>query len=307
MQTSVVSTHVRYLVAKKPIDDRSLNRHVYGALARGLARLGLQKPLRVLELGAGIGTMLARLLEWGLFSRADYTAIDSHPAFQSATVAYLSDWAKIWDYQLDRQDQGGLRLRRPGYQVDLTTATVDLFDYLVRTDLEPFDLVIAHAFLDLVDLPSALPRIMESLTPTGYAYFTLNFDGDTIFEPILDPELDAQIERLYHQSMDDRRRNGRPAGDSRTGRHLFTHLRQAGAQLMAAGSSDWVVFPVDGGYPDGEDDFLRFILDTIANGLEMHLELDPERFAAWLAQRRRQIEQGQLVYIAHQLDFLASR
>lgn len=307
MQTTVASTHFRYLVAKKAIDDRSLNRHVYGAIARGLARLSVQKPLRILELGAGIGTMLARLLEWGLFSRADYTAIDSHPAFQSATVDYFSDWAEIWDYQLDRLDQSHLHLRRPGYQVDLLTETVDFFDYLACPVLEPFDLVIAHAFLDLVDLPSALPGILGLLGPAGYAYFTLNFDGATIFEPVFDPELDAQIERLYHQGMDDRRQNGRPAGDSRTGRHMFAHLQQAGAQVVAAGSSDWVIFPVDGSYLDGEGDFLRFIIDTIANGLEMHPELDSERFVAWLAQRRSQIEQGELVYIAHQLDFLVSR
>jgi hypothetical protein len=31
--------------------------------------------------------------------------------------------------------------------------------------------------------------------------------------------------------------------------------------------------------------------------------LDPVRFEAWIAERHAQIERGELVYIAHQLDF----
>src|SRR5712691_8440602 len=33
-----------------------------------------------------------------------------------------------------------------------------------------------------------------------------------------------------------------------------------------------------------------------------HPDLDAERFTAWIAQRHAQVEQGTLVYIAHQLD-----
>jgi hypothetical protein len=33
-------------------------------------------------------------------------------------------------------------------------------------------------------------------------------------------------------------------------------------------------------------------------------ELDQARFAGWLAQRRRKVEKAELVYIAHQMDFL---
>jgi hypothetical protein len=35
-----------------------------------------------------------------------------------------------------------------------------------------------------------------------------------------------------------------------------------------------------------------------------HPHLDAERLGAWVAQRHAQIEQGALVYIAHQLDVL---
>jgi hypothetical protein len=39
--------------------------------------------------------------------------------------------------------------------------------------------------------------------------------------------------------------------------------------------------------------------------LQGHRELDPARFAAWIAERHAQIDRGELVYIAHQLDVLA--
>ena len=68
----------RYLAAKRSVDDRALNRHVWQTLAEALgAAAPADRPLRVLEVGAGIGTMVERCIEWGLFTRAEYTAVDS--------------------------------------------------------------------------------------------------------------------------------------------------------------------------------------------------------------------------------------
>ena len=68
----------RYLAAKKSVDDRALNEYTWQALARALPQKGMQ----VLEIGAGIGTMVERIIERRLFA-ADvaYTAIDT-PARQ---------------------------------------------------------------------------------------------------------------------------------------------------------------------------------------------------------------------------------
>jgi hypothetical protein len=104
--------------------------------------------------------------------------------------------------------------------------------------------------------------------------------------------------------MDRRIVAGNPAGDSRTGRHLFGHLRASGAELLDAGGSDWVVFAGPNGYPADEAYFLHFIIHTIHAALAGHRCLDAKRFAAWIEQRHAQVERGTLVYIAHQLDFL---
>ena len=99
-------------------------------------------------------------------------------------------------------------------------------------------------------------------------------------------------------------RQAHSSGDSRSGRHLFGYLQAAGAQILAAGASDWVVFPGPDGYPADEAYFLHFIIHTIHGALAGHPELDPYCLDAWAARRHAQIERCELVYIAHQMDFV---
>ena len=53
----------RYLEAKKSVDDRSLNRNVWNKMASLLSDQPGGQPIKVFEVGAGIGTMLARMIE----------------------------------------------------------------------------------------------------------------------------------------------------------------------------------------------------------------------------------------------------
>jgi hypothetical protein len=186
------------------------------------------------------------------------------------------------------------------HDVRIRFERADVFDFIQKNQ-EPADLLIAHAFLDLLPMPESLTKLL-SLTK-GLAWLTLNFDGVTTFEPTIDAGLDAHIERLYHETMD-KRASG---GDSRSGRHLFGHLQHAGAEILAAGASDWVVYAKDGTYPEDEAYFLHFILHFVEQSLTGHAELDAKAFANWLRERRAQIERGELVYIAHQMDFLVKR
>lgn len=306
MTLSLEQDFPRYLAAKKTLDDRSLNRHVYGALARRLAKQPTGQTLRVLELGAGIASMPARLLEWGLSAPMHYTALDSSPSFVAQASAWLESWARQWDYALQRQSETRFTLSRNYQRLSLELVQEDLFAFLGHAPQAGWDLLVAHAFLDLVDLDETLPRLLGLLAPGGAFYFTLNFDGVTVFEPLIDPALDAKITALYHRNMDERRVDGRQAGHSQTGRRLFAALQQAGAQVLAAGSSDWVVYPAEGGYPGDENLFLQFILQFVEDSLSGHPELDAGQFAAWLVQRRRQVDEGRLVFIAHQVDLLGT-
>jgi hypothetical protein len=173
----------------------------------------------------------------------------------------------------------------------------DVFDFIQKNQ-EPADLLIAHAFLDLLPMPESLPKLF-SLTKDS-AWLTVNFDGVTSLEPTVDAVLDELIERLYHKTMDTRP----TGGDSKSGRHLFEHIRSVGAEILAAGASDWVVHSVNGKYLDDEKYFLHFILHFFEESLTGNAELEANAFADWVQKRRAQIERGELVYIAHQMDFL---
>lgn len=297
---------MRYLAAKRAIDDRALNRCVWGSLVNALPPVSSGEPFRILEVGAGIGTMVERAWEWGLLQgEVVYTALDADPASVAEARRRLPRWAAGRGIAVTGGEDGPLLFRDGTRQVTVRLKAADFFDFATRDRDQPvWDLIIAHAFLDLVDIPSTLPLLFGLLRPAGLFYFTLNFDGLTIFEPALDPFLDAQIEALYHETMDRRVVDGRPSGDSRSGRRLFGHLAAAGAHILDAGSSDWVVFPRAGGYAADEAYFLHFIVHTIHSALTDHPALDPERFSAWIEQRHAQIERGELAYIAHQLDFV---
>lgn len=280
----------RYLAAKRTVDDRALHRGVADALRAELAAHAARErhPLRVAEVGAGIGTMVERALEWGLF-----------PA--GAGVEYVALDAEAQNVQTARA-----RLANLPAWLTLCVEVGDLHAWAREAaNARRHDLLIANAVLDLLDLGAALPALAGTLRSGGLAWFTLNFDGDSLFQPELDPAFDAAVEAAYHRTMDERETGSAPSGGSRTGRRLFGALRAAGFSVLAAGASDWVVHAGPGGYPGDEAYFLHHILHFVESALAGDPSLDPARLRDWLAARHAQVERGELVYIAHQLDFLA--
>src|SRR5215204_3718649 len=70
-------TFQRYLSAKRTIDDRALNCHVWETLHDALVlQTTADRPLTILEIGGGIGTMVERLLEEGRLPTTSYHLVD---------------------------------------------------------------------------------------------------------------------------------------------------------------------------------------------------------------------------------------
>src|SRR5260370_19853968 len=276
-EASTTSGYARYLAAKTTVDDRALNRQVLAELCR-LMPAG---ALRVLEGGAGVGTMVARLLEWGVIGAGEYVLLDADRKLLDCSRRWLRDWAAARGVRSallpDGLQLGDLRVR---------LVHAELGGYLETAHGELADVLIANAFLDLVDVPAVLPGLLRLLVPGGVYWFTINYDGESIFAPGY-PH-DDQVMRAYHRDMDERIRYGRPAGESRTGRGLFHHLRDAGAPALAAGSSDWGVYPApDGNYPAAEAYFLRNLLKTVRDALRNRQDrVEPAGLADWLGGRR---------------------
>ena len=283
-----------YLLAKQSVDDRALNRTVLDSLKTNLPTT----PIRIIEVGGGIGTMLTRLLRWKLVAKANYILVDEMAENIKTAREWIPRWAVEAGFSVERIEQDQFQVFDQSRDVHIRFECADVFDF-IKKNPAPADLLIAHAFLDLLPMPDSMPKLL-ALTK-NLAWLTINFDGVTSLEPTIDSALDEQIERLYHATMDNRP----TGGDSHAGRHLFSHLRKAGAQVLAAGASDWVVHSVNGKYPEDEAYFLHFILHFFEESLTGHAELDAIAFTNWMKERRAQIERGELVYIAHQIDFLA--
>jgi SAM-dependent methyltransferase len=267
----------RYLAAKKSVDDRALNRRVLETLTRELSEVPSRSPLRVLEVGAGIGTMVERLLDWRVLKKATYTAVDGDPQIIGEACRCLPRWATSSGFNLTTQSPQKMSLEKGDQNILVEFEAIQIADFAPRErGHRSWDLLIANAFLDLVDVPSTIPLLFSLLGPDGLFYFTMN-----------------------HRVI-----SGKPSGDSCTGRHLFAAMRPCGIELLDAGSSDWVVFAGANGYPEDEAYFLHHIIHTIHTALNGHPDLDTKLFASWTRERHNQVQKGTLVYIAHQLDFL---
>ncbi|ADJ16424.1 O-methyltransferase [Halalkalicoccus jeotgali] len=269
-----MSDFQEYLRAKRAIDGRALNRRVLRELREEIP----DGSLDVVEVGAGVGTGIVRLLEWEVLPETvEYTAIDERPENVAAARETL--------HEAGFAERDG-RLQRGPTAVSLVAG--DAFETLGEDE---YDLLVAQAFLDLVGLDEALPTLFDALVPGGLAYFPITFDGGTFFEP--SHPLDDRVVDAYHRDMD-------REGSHRTGRRLLSAVPETGGTVLAAGSSDWVVYPP---YDRDERVLLAHILGTIEGALAG--EVPDDELDEWLTARRRQLREGELIYIAHQLDVLA--
>ena len=73
--------YIRYLAAKRQIDDRALSQSVWRTLRHRLRQADRRRPLDVIEMGGGIGTMFDRVLDWALAPHIQYTLIEANRAY----------------------------------------------------------------------------------------------------------------------------------------------------------------------------------------------------------------------------------
>ena len=282
----------RYLAAKRTVDDRALHRPTLDRLSDAVTD---RDSLRVLEVAAGIGTGLQRLLAWDcLPDRLDYTLLDSDAGCVETARDRLTTWATDTGYEVEETD-GALELTRDTESVVVGFETADALDYAAQVD-DRFDLLVGQAFLDIVDLDDALPALFDLVADGGLAYFPVTFDGVTHFGPVADPELEAAVLDAYHATMD---APDRPGG-STTGRDLLAAVPDAGGEVVAAGGSDWLVHPP---YPADEAYFLHHLVDTVAGAVEGDVSDEDRR--TWATERHEAVATEELTYLAHNLDVLA--
>jgi hypothetical protein len=298
----------RYLTAKRTVDDRALDSDALEAF-----ETALPDRARIIEVAAGVGTMLHRLLEWEtLPARTTYTMLDIDAANVAASRRRLPSVARSLGYDVstaaipgelarDEEASFALSLRRHDREVTVQAAVADVFDLTARLAGErTWDVVVASAFLDIAPGADAVESLFR-LAPGGAFYFPITFDGATRFHPSgPDRAFERRLERRWHAGM----RSGEDPNDPRAGSRLPDWVRAAGGSVTAAGGSTWVVRPdpCGSGYPDDEEYFLRHVLGFVEGSLLDDDELCADRVRSWLARRRRQLDAGDLRYVAHNVD-----
>ena len=176
MSIPITYSLLRYLAAKKSVDDRALNWQVWQHLVAALPRATPQQPLRILEVGAGIGSMVERLVADDVLTHATYTAIDMAPTLIAEAHRRLLQWADEWGFQVDENRQRQLQLRRAGQHITIETEAIDVARFSVREHgRRAWDLLIGQAFLDLIDMPTTLPGLCSLVRPGGLLYFPTTF------------------------------------------------------------------------------------------------------------------------------------
>ena len=274
----------RYLAAKRTVDERAANRRVREEL---LDRL-MAGPV-VYDAGAGTGTLLARLLDWGVTPSA-YEAVDRNPVVVDHGVQARADELAARGIEVNR-DANGER----GFRAGNTTVQFTADDVLTAAP-ETADLVVAASLLDLVSVGDAFAQFERTLGDGGMVYAPATFDGGTFFAPT--HPADELVTRVFHESI-----RAQPDRTPEAGRGALSEAASRGWEVIAVGSADWIVgaetdpsddrtprgtdepggggesdrasgetrpsddVPADGGYPNDERYFLDSVLGFVADSL----------------------------------------
>jgi len=291
----------RYLQAKRTVDDRALDETLLDRIGTELVARARDRdgPIRILEVGAGIGTMIQRFVDRDLFPAGDieYVAVDVDDANVRTMRRRIPEWAETRGFDVG----DGRNIVVSGADRTLSIEPVEAeATAFVAGDPRAWDLLIGAALLDVLGL-DRVPTLLSGLGPEGLCYFPITFDGATRFLPA--ESADRAVERYYHRHMD-----AKPGGDSRAGDHALELLQaRSDATILGAAGSDWIVRPEQAAYPADEAYFLSYILGTVeaaVGELDRDDDLPDGVLEDWLARRRRQLAAGELVYHTHQLDLL---
>lgn len=308
-----------WLAIRQPLDEVALDRGLIASIRAWAARPGASaaRPIRIVDLGSGTGVALRRATRWLAGRSIEAFAVDRDAGLLAAgSAAWGQEFPEVSPLApppslADGAGGEGSSGLAP-YQVAVGGRTVMVLP-LPADALAPLaalggpadgsvDLVLGHAVADLFPLDALAGRVAALLRPRGLAHLALTYDGETVFEPTIDPALDERLIAGYHRHMD-RRRIANPAyGGSTAGQRLPAYLERAGLEIVRAGPSVWDTRRV-------EPSAVRALLDRMLGfvvGSLLELGDPPEaEVRRWETGRRQLLDAERLSLRVGHLDFLA--
>lgn len=299
------SDYIRYLACKERIDDKSINPMVFDSLKKAVSHL---PRLRAIDCGTGIGSMIRRLIDWGLVNGGEILGIDNDEDILTAGTEYFRDWSRVRKSKvsIENQRKGIFRVDLKESGIGIELINMDIYQVTQQSPLRSgFDIITGNSLMDIVNIVKAMQAFRFLLKGGGLLYLTINYDHETIFEPTLDRYLEKRVMAIYNEDMDKRVVNGFASGDSCVGRRLFHVMKAYGFDVISFGASDWTVYPRHGRYEPYEEYFLVYILRLIYETVCNSGVMEQQEIDSWYKDRIEHLKAANLIYMCRQNDILA--
>lgn len=296
--------YIRYLACKEKVDDKNINMMVFDSLKKAVSHVS---HLKIMDCGTGIGSMIRRLIEWGLINSGEIVGIDSDRNVLTAAVKYFKDWDKVKksNVLVGDQKEGIFQWDVGEGRVRIKLLHMDMYQVTNESYFRSgFDIVTGNSLMDVVNIEKAMMAFRFLVKSGGFLYLTINYDHETVFEPTQDRKLEGRIMEIYNGDMDKRMINGFVSGDSYTGRRLFHVIKAYGFDVISLGASDWTIYPRANKYRPYEEYFLLYLLHLIRETVHNSGIMDREEVNSWYNTRLEQLNDGILLYICRQNDIL---
>jgi SAM-dependent methyltransferase len=287
-----------YLEAKFALDERSLNREVRAAFLNALRSL---PRIECLDVGAGVGATFRRLLLSGLTTPLSLTALDRDRGLLDIARQDAEDRLRALGLE-PRVEDGAIQTRSERLAA-MHFASCQLNEHRPG---RLYNVITAHAFLDLSPLPQSLRQFAAWLQPGGYLYASINYDGDTALAPSYQgSNFEATLLGHYNKSMELRRVDDQATGGAYCGRRLQALLPEHAFDIVACGRSDWNIRPFEGEYRDSDAICLKALLDFIGSEGRRSKLFEADQIDRWRDDRLRSLQQRRLGMRISHLDLLA--
>ncbi|HHP7237249.1 class I SAM-dependent methyltransferase [Longibacter sp.] len=332
-------SYPRYLEAKRSVDERARHPKVWTTFLEAAAEIALAnpgRPLRVLEIGAGVGDLAIKILNELDAESVNYTVLDVNADNLDRARERI---ASSLDMEAS-EDDAFVSTSRRNHRVRFVEDDLTSFARHDREepDTGTYHVIVGQAIIDILPTYISLRIAHGLLRSGGLAYLPIHVDGLTEFEPTEMYDMDKRVMNVYHDTMtrtysvdarwgpdpsgadrsDAARIDGAPtvcdaiavqSDGARCGRDLLIDAPGAGFDVVDAGSSDWLVRPDSktGGYVEEEDYFLACMLHFVEEALTDAASIDRSQLEDWLARRRRQLDDATLMLLVHNLDVLLRR
>ncbi|WP_022834959.1 class I SAM-dependent methyltransferase [Salisaeta longa] len=295
----------RYLTAKAAVDEQALSPRVWQPFVDWLRGHASEKPLRIADMGGGIGFTLLRVLA-AVERPLTYFLVDASAANLARARSNLRNWAQERGFATEAHDTP-ITIRRPSGHATVHFCRGDAMTWR-PPDGAPIHALASQALLDLLPLDRTLQHWRSLLLSDHRCYLALLFDGATVFEPpggslaIQQPIIDA-----YHRSMEARRVEGAPTGGAYCGRRVVRWLYKNNAQLFTVDSSDWSILgstydPLS----DNESLFVQVIASFVKSEGRASEKVSSDIVNEWYDKIIDSITSDQIYFRASHLDILAA-